>query len=337
MNARESLQKNNVSNLANVLPKFFTYLALLISGILIGAMILNSIYEKENKNRVQQAKSEIATLINRFIAEAESRLEKVAPTMTKIEDDLASMKLTEKPSDIRLGPYRAQLYKIRITLNQVNDLLARTAVHAEKVVDKYKAPVEEIFTSEQRDKIGQLKELFNNLLHNFEFLEFQISMIEQMRNQLEIADARRENKEIMEQIKNAVQEIEKIQKSQTQMVELIKTEKLDSSRKDSQLLEVVKMQNEFMQTMLVADAIRRPHETATIPVFNPWLDPFYRNYEPPLVIGTGNRVIGDRLGGSSFRQTAYRIYPAPYPPAPYPYPYQSGYVRISGSYPRMRR
>jgi hypothetical protein len=338
MNTKESLQAQSRNNLANALPKFFTALALLVSGVLIGAMILNSIYQRENKRQIEQAKTEISNLFNKFTSEAETRLEKIAPAMLKIEDEIATAKSAEKPSDIKTGAYRAQLYKIRITLNQIDDLLKRTAADSAKVVEKYKVSVDEIFTEEQKDKITELRQLFNNLLHNFEFLEFQITMIEQMRNQYEIAEARRENKEIIEQIKNAVQEIEKMQKNQTDLVELVKMEKLSGGKTDNQLLEVVKMQNELMQTMMITDALRHSHETATVPVFNPWLDPFYTHYDPPLVIGTGSRVIGDRLGGGLTRSTAYRIYPAPYPPAPYPYPYRhSGVIHFGSSSPRRLR
>jgi hypothetical protein len=336
MNTKESLPQSSGKILAGAIPKFFTAVALVISGILIGAMILNSIYQRENKRQIELAKAEISNLFNKFTHEAEARLEKIAPAMTKIEDELAAIKLAEKPSEIKTGPYRAQLYKIRITLNQIDDLLNRTAADSEKVVEKYKVSAEDIFTGEQKDKIAELRQLFKNLLQNFEFLEFQITMIEQMRNQFEIAEARRENKEIIEQIKNAVQEIEKMQKNQNDLIELVKLENLSGSKNDNQLLDVVKMQNELMQTMMIADTFRHSQETA-IPVYNPWLDPFYRNYEPPLVIGTGNRVIGDRLGSSSFHTTAYRIYPAPYPPAPYPYPnYCGGFIRFSGNFPRRR-
>lgn len=333
MNAKEPARQIGSANVASALPKFISGIALLISGILIGAMILNAIYERENKRQVQQAKAEVANLFGRFTADVESRIEKLAPAMSKIEDEIAALKIAEKPSEIKTGPYRAQLYKIRITLNQINDLLNRTSADAQKIVDKYGVSVDEIFTGEQRNKISELRQLFNNLLQNFEFLEFQITLVEQMRNQFEIAEARRENREIIDQIKNAVQEIEKMQKNQNELVQMIR---LDGGKKDDQLLEIVKMQNEFMQTVLLAEAVRHSGETATIPVYNPWLDPFYQRYEPPLVIGTGSKVIGDRLGGSSMSRTAYRIYPAPYPAAPYPYPY-SGFTRVSGSFPRMRR
>lgn len=308
----------------------FTFIAAtcLITGLVVGAIILHQLYKHSERERVETARKEIARLFEKFSQEAELKLDRIQPQISKLESDLSKYNYVEKSEDIKLGPYRAQLKKIRILLNEVDGILAQAAKDAERLIEKQKVAVSDIFDEEQRDKISKLKKLYSELSQNLQFLEIQIEMTEQFRNQLQLAEAKQENRELINQIKNVVKEIESIQNGQNNLIELVKMEKLESSNRNNDILTLAKMQTEMAQTMMLANAIQQ--NTMQMAISSPQyaVDPFYQTYNPPLVIGTSYKVVGERMGPSSGTPLAYRIYPAPYPTHPYNMIHRAGHYTI---------
>ncbi|MGB9602711.1 MAG: hypothetical protein ACPMAG_07970 [Limisphaerales bacterium] len=321
------------SNCINPTTKYTLIAAIcLIAGLVAGVSIIHQIYKHNEKKRIEIAREEVAKLFDIFSQKIEAKLQKIQPQITKLESDLSAYQYIEKPSDIKLGPYRAQLRKIKITLNDIENILDQAANDAGRLIDKHKVSVQDIFDESQKDKLSQLKKLYSELSQNLQFFEVQIEMTEQFKNQLEMAEARQQNRELIEQIKNVVKEIESIQKGQNEIIELVKSESHGTSKRDNEnILAFAKMQNELAQTMILATAIQS--QAANQPaVYSPpcVVDPYYANYNPPLVIGTHYKTVGERMGPSYGTPSAYRIYPVPYPYNPTYIPTYS--VHRAGAY-----
>ncbi len=285
----------------------------LIVGVLSGALIIHSIYKASENRRITETRVEIAKLFEKFVSEAEYSLEKVQPQITSLESDISNFQYVQKPEDIKSGPYRARLAKIGSILNEVNEVLDRTAKDTERLVDKQKVVLPDVFTTEQLDRISKLKKLYSSLSQNLQFLEMQIEMIEQLRNQIEVAQSKQQNQMLIEEIRNVVKEIDNLQRNQNELIMQVKSNKPETENRDNnEILAFAKMQTDMAQTMILANAIQNANNYPAPYYYNS----YYQNYEPPLVIGTGYKVVGERMGSSYGPTPAYRIYPVAYP-SPY--------------------
>ncbi len=295
----------------------------LIVGVLSGALIIHSIYKASENKRVAKTRVEIARLFEKFIGDAEYSLGKVLPQITSLESDISNFQYIQKPEDIKSGPYRARLAKIGTILNEVNDVLDRTARDTERLVEKQKVVLPDVFTIEQLDRISKLKKLYSDLSQNLQFLEMQIEMVEQLRNQLEVVETKQQNQMLIEEIRNVVKEIDNLQRNQNELIMQVKSNKPETEKRDnSEILAFAKMQTDMAQTMVLANAIQSVNYCPS---------PYYPNYEPPLVIGTDYRAVGERRRGFFGPYPGYRIYPVSY--YPHYVRYYPGYqVHRYGSY-----
>lgn len=298
------------------LKPYLVSIICLIVGVLSGALIIHSIYKASENKRIAETRVEIARLFDKFVGEAEYSLEKIQPQIASLETDISNFQYIQKPEDIKSGPYRARLTKIGAILNEVNDVLDRTARDTERLVEKQKVVLPDVFTTEQLDRISKLKKLYANLSQNLQFLEMQIEMVEQLRNQLEVVETKQQNQMLIEEIRNVVKEIDNLQRNQNELAVQVKLNKPETEKRDnSEILAFAKMQTDMAQTMVLANAIQNANNYP-----GPYYyDSYYQNYEPPLVIGTGYKVVGDRMGSSYGPSPAYRIYPAAYPSPYVPY------------------
>jgi hypothetical protein len=156
----------------------------------------------------------------------------------------------------------------------------------------------------------------------------QIEMIEQLRNQIEVAQSKQQNQMLIEEIRNVVKEIDNLQRNQNELIMQVKSVKPETEKRDnSEILAFAKMQTDMAQTMILANAIQNANNYTAPYYYNS----FYQNYEPPLVIGTGYKVVGERMGSSYGPTPAYRIYPVAYP-SPYVPCYSAWGVNHYGPY-----
>lgn len=327
---------NTINHSSNASPRkkftqyihrFAVYGILVFCGIAIGVLTLSYLNKQDEKQRLKAAQDEMQQLFRKFSAEAELQLTRLPPMFDTLSEEIEATKKAESPTDFKIGAYKAQHKRIMNILKQIDVLLEKMSTDAVQIIEKHKVTKPQIIANEQIEKLAELRRLWQEAYNNAQLLQVQIEMAEYYKNQLELAEARAANKALLEEAKRIAQQTESATKQQLELLkktenDIIQITKLEAEKSAAQA------RCDLLKTALQLTARQQeqpvyyPQPVYPYPVCYPypaWDDPFYRNYNAPLVIGRSwsSKVIGDRLGGSPTITPAYRLYPATFPPRYY--------------------